>query len=187
MQLFHLLPLPPRLVLTVDAVLQVPPEPIGANQLLPANLPHAWKGEESTALAMAVTLSQKYSQTLPWGTVKQAIDGAIRARFLERLEGFPLWPCAYPDAGNLKLRVPKGEAPRAQERKAGVKSAHAELRGNELQDLAEVIAEITKVAAGHDLKYFVRIELGGEKPAPESVVEDVNKALAKASAKLKLE
>lgn len=177
----------PAGVLTVDAVLQVPPEPIGATQLLPANLPHAWKGEESTALAMAVALSQKYGQTLPWGTVKQAIDGAIRARFLERLEGFPLWPCAYPDAGNLKLRVPKGEAPGAQEPKAGVKTARAELRGNELQDLAEAIAEITKVAAGHDLKYFVRIELGGEKPAPERVVEDVNKALAKASAKLKLE
>ena len=45
----------------------------------------------------------------------------------------------------------------------------------------------TKAAAGHDIKYFLRIDLGGEKPAPEAVVGEVNKALAKASSKLKLE
>lgn len=177
----------PAGVLTAEAALQVPPEPIGATQLLPANLPDAWKGEESTALAMAVALSQKHGQTLPWGTVRLAIDGALRARLLERLEGLPIWPCSFPDAGNLRLRVPTAETPIAREQKAGVKSASAELRGNELQDLAEIVGEIAKAAAGHDLKYVVRIELGGEKPAPEHVVNEVNKTLTKASAKLKLE
>jgi hypothetical protein len=177
----------PAGVLTPEAILQVPPEPIGATQLLPANLPDAWKGEASTALAMAVALSQKYGQTLPWGTVRQAIDGALRARLLERPDSLRPWPCSYPEAGNLTLRVPKGEVPGVQERKPGVKSASAELRGNELQDLAEAVAEITKAAAGHDLKYLVRIDLGGEKPAPDQVVTEVNKALAKASRKLRLE
>lgn len=177
----------PAGVLTAEAMLQGPPEAILATQLLPANLPDAWKGEESTALAMAVALSQKRGRTLPWGTVKQAIDGALRARFLERPEGFPSWPCSYPEAGNLKLHVPKAGSLVAQERKAGVKTASAELRTSELQDLVEGVAEIAKIAAGHDLKYFVRLELGGEKPAPEDVVEQVNKVLAKASAKLKLE
>ena len=136
---------------------------------------------------MAAALSQKYGHTLPWGTVKQAIDGALRARLLERPESFPLWPCSYPEAGNVKLMVPKADAPSAHEQKPGIKSASAELRPNELQDLAEVVADITKAAAGHDLKYFVRIELGGEKPAPDQVIVEVGKALAKASSKLKLE
>jgi hypothetical protein len=177
----------PAGVLTPDAILQVPPEPIGAAQLLPANLPGAWQGETSTALAMAVALSQKFGQVLPWGTVKQAIDGALRARLLERPDGLPLWPCPYPEAGNLKLRVPKGETPAAQQPRPGLKSASAELRGNELQDLAEAVAEITKAAAGHEIKYVVRIDLGGDKPAPDAVVEEVNKALAKVSNKLKLQ
>ena len=68
-----------------------------------------------------------------------------------------------------------------------MKSASADLRANELQDLAEAMGDITKAAAGHDIKYTVRIDLGGEKPAPDSVVEEVNIALAKASKKLKLE
>jgi hypothetical protein len=177
----------PAGVLTPEAVLQVPPEPIGAAQLLPINLPSAWQGEMSTALAIAGALSQEHGHTLPWGTVRQAIDGALRARLLERPDGFPLWPCSYPEAGNLKLRVPKAELPGAQQPKPGVKSASAELRSSELQDLAEAVAEITKAAAGHDLKYFVRIELGGEKSAPEGVIAEVGKSLARVSSKLKLE
>ncbi|MGH8629832.1 MAG: hypothetical protein ACREU7_03575, partial [Burkholderiales bacterium] len=96
----------PAGVLAPDAVLQVPPEAIGAAQLLPANLPGAWQNETTTALAMAVALSQKFGQTLPWGTVKQAIDGALRARLLERTESLRVWPCAFPEAANITLRVP---------------------------------------------------------------------------------
>lgn len=177
----------PAGVLTGEAIIQGPPEAVLATQLLPANLPDAWKGEESTALAMAVALSQKRGRTLPWGTVKQGIDGALRARFLELPESFPLWPCAYPEAGNLKLRVPKAGSLVAQERKAGVRSASAELRTNELQDLVDGIADLTKAAAGHDLKYFVRLELGGDKPPREEIVGELNKILSKVSPKLKLE
>lgn len=177
----------PAGVLTGEAIVQAPPEAILATQLLPANLPDAWKGEESTALAMAVALSQKRGRTLPWGTVRQAIDGALRARFLELPESMPSWPCAYPEAGNLKLRVPKAGSLVAQERKAGVKNASAEVRTNELQDLVESIADLTKAAAGHELKYYIRLELGGEKAAPPEVVEEVNRILAKALPKLKLE
>lgn len=177
----------PAGVLTGEAIIQAPPEAILATQLLPANLPDAWKGEESTALAMAVALSQKRGRTLPWGTVRQAIDGALRARFLELPESLPSWPCGYPEAGNLKLRVPKAGSLVAQERKAGVKNASAELRTNELQDLVDSIADLTKAAAGHELKYYIRLELGGEKAAPPDVVEEVNKILTKALPKLKLE
>lgn len=177
----------PAGVLTGEAIIQAPPEAILATQLLPANLPDAWKGEESTALAMAVALSQKRGRTLPWGTVRQAIDGALRARFLELPESLPSWPCGYPEAGNLKLRVPKAGSLVAQERRAGAKNASAELRTNELQDLVDSIADLTKAAAGYELKYHIRLELGGEKAVPPEVVEEVNKILAVALPRLKLE
>jgi hypothetical protein len=61
------------------------------------------------------------------------------------------------------------------------------LRGNEIQDLADAVAEVAKAAAGHDLRFFVRVELGGEKAPPEDVVEAVNKVLTKVSGNLKLE
>lgn len=50
------------------------------------------------------------------------------------------------------------------------------------------MGELTKAAAGHDLRYSVRIELGGDKVPPQDVVEAVNQVLTKkVSAKLKLE
>lgn len=63
----------------------------------------------------------------------------------------------------------------------------AELRANELQDLADAVARISAASAGHELKYVVRIDLGGDKPAPAAVVEAVNGILGSVSSKLKLE
>ena len=170
-------------------MLQVPPEAILASQLLPQNLPEAWKGEESTALAMAAALSQKRGKNLPWWTVRQAIDGAFRARLLEKAVEMAQWPCDYAGAGSVRIRVPKAEIPGAKssELKYGTKSASAgELRGNEIQDLSDVVAELTKAAAGHDLRFFVRVELGGEKAPPDSVVEAVNQVLTRVSGLLRL-
>ena len=51
----------------------------------------------------------------------------------------------------------------------------------------QAVAEVAKAAAGHDLRFFVRVELGSEKAPPEDVVEAVNKVLTKVSGNLKLE
>lgn len=179
----------PAGVLTGEAILQAPPEAILASQLLPQNLPEAWKGEESTALAMAAALSQKRGKNLPWWTVRQAIDGAFRARLLEKAVEMAQWPCDYAGAGAVRIRVPKAEIPgvKSGELQYGTKSASGELRGNEIQNLSDVVAELTKAAAGHDLRFFLRVELGGEKAPPDSVVEAVNQMLAKVSGLLRLE
>ena len=55
----------PAGVLTSAATLSTPPAPIGAAEILPENLPSAWQGEESNALAVATGLSQKAGKTLP--------------------------------------------------------------------------------------------------------------------------
>ena len=150
----------------------------------------AWKPWHEVVKLREDALSQQHGKTLPWATVRQAIDGALRARLLERTESFPLWPCAYADAASVKVRVPKqsplgGAGSGAA--KYGVKSATAELRANELQDLADAVAKIGAASAGHELKYVLSIELGGEKAAPDAVVEAVNRILGSVSLKLKLE
>jgi hypothetical protein len=179
----------PAGVLNGAATLQAPPEAIPAFQLLPQNLPEAWKGEESTALAMAAALSQKGGKTLPWWTVKQAIDGAFRAQLLEKVVDMGQWPCDFAAAGTVKIRVPKAEFSGAKggEKKYGARSVSSELRGNEIQDLSDAVGELTEAAAGHDLRFFVRVELGGDNTPPEDVVRAVNKVLTKLSVDLNLE
>jgi hypothetical protein len=179
----------PAGVLTPSAVLQAPPEVIPATQLLPQNLPAAWKDGQTTALALVAALSQQKGKSLPWGTVKQAITGAFNARFLERTTDLGVWPCDFAAAGAVAIRIPKVEGPghKAEEPKPGVKVTSAELRPNEVQDLADSVADLTKAAAGHQLRFVVQVELGGEKMAPDTVVAEVNKVLEKVSAKLKLQ
>jgi hypothetical protein len=178
----------PAGILTGDAILQAPPEAIPATQLLPANLPEAWKDGSSTALSMAVVLSQKLGKTVPWSTVREALDGAFRARLLERTVDSGTWPCDYSAAASIKLKVPEELPPpiAAQKTKFGVKVAEAELRANELQDLADAVGDITKAAAGHELKFSVRIDLGGEKVPPDTVVNAIDQILIKISDRLKL-
>jgi hypothetical protein len=51
--------------------------------------------------------------------------------------------------------------------------AEAELRPNEIQDLAEQLAEIRKAAGGFDLKFRLRLELDGRGKSPDQ--ETVNR------------
>jgi hypothetical protein len=74
----------PAGLLTDDARLQAPPQPIPAMDVLPENLPDAWSDKTTTALGISVALSKKMDKTLPWVNVCEAIDGAFRARLLER-------------------------------------------------------------------------------------------------------
>lgn len=55
--------------------------------------------------------------------------------------------------------------------------AEADLRPGEIQDLADVVGDLTRVAVGHDLKFHLRIELGGEDPPPDKTVQEMNKIL----------
>jgi hypothetical protein len=99
----------PTGVLTDDARLQGPPSSIPAMEVLPENLPEAWSEDTTTALTIAVALSKKMGKTLPWMTVQKAIDGACRARFLERTPDSGSWPCDFTRAPSVKLRVPREE------------------------------------------------------------------------------
>jgi hypothetical protein len=178
----------PAGILNDEAVLQAPPPVISGVDILPGNLPDAWQGETTSALAICTALTYKIGQTIPWRRVHDAINGATRARYLETTLDSAPWPVEFPAAQTLKLRVPAQAAippPPQPQPVAGVYIAEAELRPNELQDLADALGQLGNAAAGHDLKYHMRIEVGG-KP-PEAVISKLNGLLEKLKKGLKLQ
>ncbi len=133
-------PVPPG-VLNAKSILCVPPAVIPPAEILPGNLPDAWKEDISTGLSIAVGLSAKAGKTLPWKTVKDVISNALQARFIELEESSQPWPCDFPSAQFVKIIVAKSKGkegdgvvePPAQY--SNVLVATAELEPAQVQDL----------------------------------------------------
>jgi len=83
----------------------------------------------------------------------------------------------YPGTGAVKLRQVKGPFPPPSPLGRGVLVADAELRPNEIQDLAERIPEILKAAAGLKLLFRLHIELSDKSPLSQQVVDGINRFL----------
>jgi hypothetical protein len=173
----------PAGILSDQALLQAPPTPIAAADLLPENLADAWQDSATTALGV----SNKAGKVLPWLTVRRAIDGALSGRLLERVEG--QWPCEYASAQLVKLKVSAERSevppPLPPPPRPGVRVAEAELRPNEIQDLADAVGELIELAAGQELRFRLRVELGIESLA-DDVVEKIGNVLADISKDLTL-
>jgi hypothetical protein len=177
----------PAGILSVDATLQAPPEPISAIDLLPENLPEAWVHKNTTALGLVSALSNKLGKTLPWITVKEGIDGALKARFVELSDNSSPWPSDLTGANSVRLRIPtEAPPPPPPSPPPGVLVAEAYLEPSQIQDLADQIPEITRTAAGQDLKYHVRLELKEDEKTTADVVKQLNELLKDVSDKLKL-
>ena len=71
------------------------------------NLPDARKEERTTALGVSVVLTRKSGRTLPRVTVREAIDGAVRARILKKSEGSGPWPGDFGEAQVARFDVPQ--------------------------------------------------------------------------------
>ncbi len=143
-----------------------------------------WSGGSTTALALAVALSKKARANLPWATVRNAIDGAIRARLIEATLDSTPWPCDFAAAQNVKLRIPASSKPAEVPfaLRPDFMVAEAELRPSEIQDLAEQLPEIRKAAGAADLKFRLRLELDGRGTSPsQDIVAKLNDLLAKIS------
>lgn len=178
----------PAGLLTEDAVLQAPPPMISSIEILPDSLPEAWQGDTTTALAISAALSKKAGQNLPWRRVREAIDGAIRARYLVTTVDSSAWPCEYPGAQYIRLRVPKEAPPPPPPPPPppGVLVAEAELRPNEIQDLADVIGDIVNIVVGRGVKFNVRIEIKAEEMSKEDL-ERFNQILQGVTDRLRLQ
>ena len=175
-------------VLTGKAELRETPEPISAVEIMPENLPDAWADNQATALSIMTALSQKRELPLPWKTAEDVIANAIRARFIRLDELSGEWPCDFPRAGSVKLRVMSKidgglgpDGPRGPRRETKVRVAETELEISEIQDLADLAPELSKVKAktAVPLKFRLQVEFGdGKEPPPDDAVEEINKILA---------
>lgn len=179
----------PAGILTEDALLHEPPRSIPAADVTRDSMPDVWSEQSTSAFAIAVGLSKKSGINLPWIVVREAIDGALLARLLEHSPGTSSWPCDYASAQNAKFNLPTQKSIKREEveAKPDVLAAEAELRPNQIQDLADALAEIKKAAGPLDLKFRLRVEIDdhGSKPA-SSIVTNLNDLLRKISGQLVL-
>lgn len=169
----------PAGLLNDSTQLLAPPVTVPVAEVLRESVPDAWKEDETTAIAIATALSQKSGQNLPWPVVKEAIDGALRSRFVERTVDSGQWPCELAGASVVKLKVPSGvpPTPPPPPPRPGVVSATAKMKANEIQDLADVVSDIVKAAAGCDIKFTVNVELGGDEPPSPEVIAQISEIL----------
>jgi hypothetical protein len=181
-------PIPPG-VFGSSAVLQKPPAMMSAAEILPENLPEAWTNGQATALSVAVALSQKSGITLPWKTVRDVISASLRARFTELAPTSGSWPCDYPSARGVLLKMATGEKHgdgteddfgHFEAREMVSKWAEAELTPFKIQDLADAVPRLLDIRneTGCPIVFRVRIEVGDAANRPdESTIEKINKIL----------
>jgi hypothetical protein len=181
----------PAGVLAPTSMLCAPPAVINVAEILPANLPTAWSGDETNALSIATALSQKAGKTLPWKTVKDVIGASLNARFTQLADGSAPWPCDLPAAQTVKLKVapavPGGGPGGGGGGPAGggtqpptIRVAEADFEPSQIQDLGDAIPALLEVKAKCKvaLKFRVRLELGDGKTKPsDQVVAEVNAAI----------
>lgn len=174
----------PAGTLTDAAVLRLPPQVIPAPDILPENLADAWKDGSATALSIATALSQKAGLTLPWKTVRDVVHAALQARFLELLPDSGTWPCDYPAAQTVKLKVSTAGKDKDKDDRVRPKLriAAADLGAAEFQDLSDVLPKLLDVKAKTNVPITFRVEVSvgdGKEPPPKEAVDAVNELLRK--------
>ncbi len=179
----------PAGVLSANGKLCVPPAAIAAAEILPENLKDAWKGAVASGLSVATALSVKAGKTLPWKTVRDAIGGALQARFLELDAGSQAWPCDFPSAQFVKVKVAtaggKGGAGGTGGTGGGATPkmlvAVADLEPSQVQDLGDIVPKLLDVKnkSNVPIRFQVRIELGDGKTMPSAEAAQKANALLK--------
>lgn len=167
-------------VLSPSAKLYPPPPAIAPAEILPENLPGAWKNEVASALSIATALSIKEGKTLPWKTVRDAVGGAVQARFLELTPDSHEWPCDLASAKFVTLRVPESLPPPFPPPGKRVIIAEADLEPSQVQDLGDVVPKLLELKAKTNtpIRFHVRIELGdGKMQPPEEAAKEANALL----------
>ena len=173
-------------VLSASASLRPPPDPIPVQDLMADAIPQAWQNKKTNALALSTALSYKRRVTLPWHTVKTAIEGAIRTNWLAPTEDSAPWTCDWNGARDVVLQIPREiHHPDPPPYLSGVLVAEANLEAHGIQDLADQIPAITAAAIGSALKFNIRVEFGGETPPDPEAVERIDELLGEVDGTLK--
>jgi hypothetical protein len=181
----------PAGVLTPGAQLRSPMLPIPVDRLSQNALPDAWKNGETTALALSIALAAENNNlSVPWSILRQAIDAAVAARWLELAPGSGSWPCDIAGAAAVILRQPApggaGEPLPGEPPPSGVYRATATLEASAFQDLVDVLSDLLKIAAGVPLQFRLSVTLGDGQEVPPGTVDSVNQLLGGVSGELRL-
>jgi hypothetical protein len=168
-----------------DVRLAGPPPQISVADLLPENLADAYRGSETTAIGLCAALGRREGRPLPWARVREAVQGALSGRLLELDPTSAPWPCDYAGAAQIKLRLPDEAPPPPPPPPSGALVAEARLEVDRIQDLAERAPELLRIAAGLDLGFRVRIELGSREASRETI-ESLDRVLAEIDPELRL-
>jgi len=174
----------PAGLLSDDAALQAPPPPIPPIEVLAQTIPEAWTDGATTGQILAVAISKRVGKVIPWVTVREAIEGALRARMIERLADSGPWPCDFAGSSSLRLRVttggpvpPEPTPPTTPSPRPGTWSGEARLQPSQIQDLADVMGELLRARRDCELSFSVRLELTGKETPSEEVISEVNRVL----------
>jgi hypothetical protein len=123
---------------------------------------------------------------LPWSTIRAALDGAFRTRLIERIEGVGVWPCDYAGASSVSIQLPSEKQGGAIGTPAVTLGAlrpdtrvspELALKANQLQDLNDVLPELLRVAAGHELTFKLSVAVKGAQRPKDDVVLAINALL----------
>ena len=169
----------PAGLLSDKAKLSHPPAVIAAAEILPENLPGAWKGGYASGLSISSALSVRENKTLPWKTIRDVIGGALQARFLKLSEKSAAWPCDFPSAQSVILK-PQGAAPPPPPTPSGMMlCAEADLEPSQIQDLGDIVPKLLEIKkTGLPMRFRLRIEIGDGKAAPpEKEAKELNALL----------
>jgi hypothetical protein len=185
----------PAGVLSPSATLAAPPAVIPAAEILPENLPNAWKEGETTALALSSALSQKAGKVLPWKAVRDAIGGSLQARFAELIDGSAKWPCEMHAAGTVRLKAAassgggSGGTGGTGGAVSKVLSASAYLEPSQIQDLADMVPRLLGIKAKSKvaIRFRIQVDVGdGKAVPPKDVAAEVTEVLSEISGELQL-
>lgn len=169
--------------LNEGASLYSPPTTLSSTGILPDSLPSAWSEATTTAHLIHAALSALKGQgrPLPWLTVKRALEEAFQLGLIERTLDSGPWPCDLGGAGLVKVRVPEGGEPGIKLKPViayGAKRAVSNLKIDEVQDFADRIDDLKKLAAGQKFHIQVSVEIGEAGSLSEQLVEDINDLLS---------
>ncbi len=171
----------PRGLLSDDARLRQPPEPIKTLDIIPPNLKEAWKDGQASAYSIALFLSKKYRVNLPWKTVREAIDGAVRVRFIEVMPGSTSWPCDEGASKSVLFKIAESTMPVPTPH--GL-SGSADLTIGDVQNLSEAIADIIGQHPDIELKLHLRVDVAKMKNKED--LAKINELLRKVNSGLEL-
>ncbi|GHV50881.1 hypothetical protein FACS1894168_2560 [Deltaproteobacteria bacterium] len=182
----------PAGVLNENASLYAPPNAIAPMELLPAGIGYAWQNDAATVEAVAAALSQKVGKTLPWKTIKDAVDDALRLRFVSIDPLSPTWPCSSAEASKVRLlqkQEPLGLAePPAPYGSSSLPPTMRAFRStislNQLQDAGDIVPELLRIQQTWNTQVTVDISftIGKEDAAAtEDALQALKAALNKVS------